>query len=261
MVALVTGASSGIGRDMTIELARKKYDVIIVARRKEELEKLKKEVEEKYKVKVDVRVLDLTDREGCIKLHDEVLKKYGSIDVLINNAGFGACGKFTETDMKKEIDMIDTNITALHILTKLFMQDMVKVNKGHIMNVASIAGFMPGPLMATYYSTKAYVVRLTQALRQELFMRRSKVKICALCPGPVNTNFFNVADVKFHIWKENSKFVAKYGIAMMLANRNIIFPSIAMFIFRLFAKILPDQFMAFFCYFMQRKKLKEEKAK
>ncbi len=148
--------------------------------------------------------------------------------------------------MQKELNMIDTNITALHILTKLFMQDMVKVNKGHIMNVASIAGFMPGPLMATYYSTKAYVVRLTQALRQELFMRRSKVKICALCPGPVNTNFFNVADVKFFIWKENSKFVAKYGIAMMLANRNIIFPSIAMVIFRLFAKIIPDQFMAFF---------------
>ena len=212
MVALVTGASSGIGRDIAIELAKRKYDIIAIARNEEALIKLKEEVEKTYNVNVEVKAMDLTDRNGCIKLHEDVKVKYGAIDVLINDAGFGTCGEFTKTDLNKEIGMIDTNIVALHILTKLFLQDMVEVNRGHIMNVASIAGFMPGPLMATYYSTKAYVVRLTQSIRQELFMKHSKVKISALCPGPVNTNFNKVADVKFNLAEANSKQVAKYAV-------------------------------------------------
>ena len=163
MIALVTGASSGIGRDIARELAKRKYDIIAVARGREALENLKAELEKDYQVKVDVKEQDLTDREGCKKLHQDIKEKYGTIDVLVNDAGFGTCGKFTETDLEKEIKMIDTNVVALHILTKLFLQDMVKEDKGHILNVASIAGFMPGPLMATYYSTKSYVVRLTQS--------------------------------------------------------------------------------------------------
>lgn len=254
-VALVTGASSGMGRDMARELAKKQYDIIAVARNEGALKELKTELEKKYEITVDIRAMDLIDRDGCRKLHDDVKKKYGIIDVLINDAGFGTCGKFTDTSLDKELGMIDTNIVALHILTKLFMKDMVEVNKGHILNVASIAGFMPGPLMTTYYSTKAYVVRFTQSLRQELIMRGSKVKICALCPGPVATNFNKVADVKFNLLEENSSFVAKYGITMMFANRLIIYPSIFMMIFRIFAKILPDQVMAFICYFMQRRKI------
>jgi len=178
MIALVTGASSGIGRDIAKELAKKGYDIIAVARNKEALENLKKEIDN---VKVDIQILDVTNREGCIQLHDEMIKKYGFVDIVVNNAGFGTCGKFVDTDLNKEIKMIDTNITALHMLTKLFLIDMVKEDKGYIMNVASIAGFMPGPLMATYYSSKAYVVRLTQSIRQELFMMKSHVKISALC--------------------------------------------------------------------------------
>src|SRR5574344_1944645 len=222
MIALVTGAYSGIGRDMARELAKKGYDIIAVARDEGHLKEIKDEIEKEYKVKVDVRSMDLIDRDGCRKLHNDVKEKYGVIDVLINDAGFGTCGKFTDTDLDKELGMIDTNIVALHILTKLFLQDMVKINKGHILNVASIAGFMPGPLMATYYSTKAYVVRLTQALREELFMMHSKVKIMALCPGPVKTNFNKVADVKFNWLEANSKWVAKYGIIMMFCNRIIV---------------------------------------
>lgn len=185
MIALVTGASSGIGRDIARELAKRKYNIIAVARNEDALKDVKKELEEMYKVEVDIRAMDLIDRDGCRKLHKDIKEKYGAIDVLINDAGFGTCGKFTDTDLEKELGMIDTNIVALHILTKLFLQDMVKVNRGHILNVASIAGFMPGPLMATYYSTKSYVVRLTQSIRHELFMQGSKVKISALCPGPV----------------------------------------------------------------------------
>ncbi len=255
MIALVTGASSGIGRDIARELAKKKYNIIAVARGKEALENLKKELEEQYKVNVDVRAMDLIDREGCKKLHNEIKEKYGTIDILINDAGFGTCGKFTETDLDKELGMIDTNIVALHILTKLFLQDMVKADKGHILNVASIAGFMPGPLMATYYSTKAYVVRLTQSIRHELFKQKSKVKISALCPGPVATNFNKVADVKFNLAEADSEYVAKYAVRLMFRNRTLIFPNFFIWLGRIFAKLLPDQISAFFCYYAQRRKI------
>lgn len=255
MIALVTGASSGIGRDIARELAKRKYNIIAVARGKEALENLKKELEEEYKINVDVRAMDLIDREGCKKLHNEVKEKYGTIDILVNDAGFGTCGKFTETDLDKELGMIDTNIVALHILTKLFLQDMVKADKGHILNVASIAGFMPGPLMATYYSTKSYVVRLTQGIRHELFKQKSKVKISALCPGPVATNFNKVADVKFNLAEEDSEYVAKYAVRLMFRNRTLIFPNFFIWLGRVFAKLLPDQISAFFCYYAQRRKI------
>lgn len=255
MIALVTGASSGIGRDIAIELAKRKYDIIAVARNEKALNDLKSDVEKEYNINVDVSPMDLVDRDGCVQLHKEVKEKYGCVDVLVNDAGFGACGDFTETDLDKELGMIDTNIVALHILTKLFLKDMVEENKGHIMNVASIAGFMPGPLMATYYSTKAYVVRLTQSIRQELFMKHSKVKICALCPGPVNTNFNKVADVKFNLVEANSKQVARYAVRKMFANKILIFPSLTMWLGRLLFKIMPDQISAFFCYFAQKRKI------
>lgn len=255
MIALITGASSGIGRDIARELAKKNYNIIAVARNKEALRALKKELEEKYKINVDVYAMDLIDRDGCRKLHENITDKYGTIDILVNDAGFGTCGKFTDTELEKELGMIDTNIVALHILTKLFLKDMVKVDKGHILNVASIAGFMPGPLMATYYSTKAYVVRLTQSIRQELFMQGSKVKISALCPGPVKTNFNKVADVKFNLHEADSEFVAKYAVKLMLRNRTLIFPNLFIWIGRVLAKILPDQISAFFCYFAQQRKI------
>ena len=255
MVALVTGASSGIGRDIARELAKRKYNIIAVARNEEALNKLKKELEEMYKINVDIKAMDLADTYRCRNLYEDVKEKYGTIDVLVNDAGFGTCGNFIDTDLNKELSMIDTNITALHILNKLFLQDMVKADKGHILNVASIAGFMPGPLMATYYSTKAYVVRLTQSIRQELFMIHSKVKISALCPGPVKTNFNKVADVKFNLLEANSKKVAKCAVRRMLMNRILIFPSFTIWLGRLLFKILPDQLSAFFCYFVQKRKI------
>lgn len=254
MIALVTGASSGIGKDIARELAKRKYDIIAVARNEDALKDLKSELEKEYNIKVDVRAMDLIDREGCKKLHDDVKSKYGTINILINDAGFGTCGKFTETDLNKELGMIDTNIVALHILTKLFLKDMVEVNSGHILNVASIAGFMPGPLMATYYSTKSYVVRLTQSIRHELFMQGSKVKISALCPGPVKTNFNKVADVKFNLSEADSKFVAKYAIKLMFMNRTLIFPSFTIWFGRLLAKIFPDQFSAFSVILLRKEK-------
>ena len=255
MIALITGASSGIGRDMAKILAKKKYDVILVARSKDKLESLKKEIEEEYETKAYVMSHDVSIEEECHKLYEEVKEKFGNIQVLINNAGFGLCGSFVQTDLDTEVNMIKTNITGLHILTKLFLKDMVEANEGHILNVASIAGFMPGPLMATYYSTKAYVVRFTQAIRQELFMKHSKVKITALCPGPVKTNFNKVAEVNFGPIGQSSHWIAKVGVNGMFHNRILVFGSFFVWLARFWAKILPDQLMAFFTYFVQQPKV------
>ena len=189
MRALITGASSGIGRDIAKELSQKGYDLILVARN---LEKLN-EVKEKLETNIVTVSMDISNPENCKQLYE----KYKDIDILVNNAGFGDCGYFDKTNLEKELQMINTNIVAYHVLTKLYLKDMKAKNSGKILNVASIAGFMPGPLMATYYSTKAYVVRLSEAIREELKKESSKVQISILCPGPVDTNFNKVADVQF----------------------------------------------------------------
>ena len=150
MIALITGASNGIGKDFAKELSKRGYDLILVARSKDKLEELKKEL----KTHIEIEIMDLSIKENVYKLYE---KYQGKIDLLINNAGFGAFGKFSETTLENELNMIDLNITAYHILTKLFLQDFVKKDNGTILNVASSAAFEPGPLMATYYATKSYV--------------------------------------------------------------------------------------------------------
>ncbi len=231
MRALITGASSGIGRDMARYLSYLGYDLIIVARRVEPLEELKKEL----KTNVQVEICDVSKKENCVELFD----KYKDIDLLINNAGFGVFGNFSETELDKEINLINTNITGLHILTKLYVTEMEKRNSGKILNVASLAGFMPGPLMATYYASKNYVVALSRAINKELKKKNSKVKISILCPGPVNTNFNNVAGVSFGIKPLSSEYVAKYGIDKMLKNKEIIIPGFLTKCTRFFAKVMP----------------------
>ncbi len=248
MKALVTGASSGIGRDIARYLSGLNYDIIAVARDGVALSKLKEEL----KTNVETISIDLADVEACKQLYKLVKNK--NIDILVNNAGFGDFGEFTNTDLDKELNMIDVNVKAVHILTKLFLQDMVKRNSGYILNVASIAGFMPGPLMATYYSTKAYIVRLTQSLYTELKKKKSKVRVSVLCPGPVNTNFNKVANVHFNLKGQTSKSVAKYAIDKMLKGKLIILPGIKIKIARFLAKISPEKLVARICMMMQEKK-------
>lgn len=247
MKVLITGASSGIGRDMARVCYKEGYEIVAVARNEEKLKELKDEMGRNVKIVA----MDLAIEENCKKLYEQ----NQDIDILINNAGFGTCGEFTKTDLDKEIRMVDTNIIALHILTKLFLQDMVKEDKGHIMNVSSIAGFMPGPLMATYYSTKAYVVRLTQSIQKELKMKKSKVRLSVLCPGPVKTNFQKVADVKFNMPETKSSDVARVAVRKMLKGKKIIFTQFHISFTRILAKILPDSFMSFCCYFVQKRKV------
>ena len=246
MRALVTGASSGIGRDIAIELSHKGYDLVLVARDENKL----LEVKEKIKTNAEIICMDLSIEENCKKLHDMAK----NIDLLVNNAGFGVFGEFTNTDLNKELNLIKTNIVAVHILTKLYLQDMEKINSGHILNVASISGFLPGPLMATYYSSKSYVVRLSQSIKEELKRKKSNVKISVLCPGPVQTNFNNVADVKFNIHSLKSDYVAIYTVNKLLKNKFLIIPGLSIKMIKIFSKIVPDSIISKFVFKMQQRK-------
>ena len=258
MISLITGASSGIGRDMAFEFADRGYDLILVARSFDRLKEVKNEIIKKYdKCNVLIMKCDVSNVESVKNLYNNIQKEFGNIDVLVNNAGFGDCGKFYETDLEKDISMINTNILGLHVLTKLFLRDMVKVNKGYILNIASIAGFMPGPLMATYYSTKAYVVRLTRAIAKELKSVNSKVRIAAFCPGPVNTDFDKNANVTFSLKGQSSSDVAKIGVnGLFKSNKVVYFSSILIRIIACLAKIMPESFMANQAYRTQKRKLR-----
>lgn len=194
---------------------------------------------------------DLSIEENCIELHNRVK----DVNILINNAGFGDCGNFTKTNLEKDIKMIKTNITAYHILTKLYLIDMKKKDSGKILNVASIAGFMPGPLMATYYATKAYIVRLSEAIREELKKEKSNVKISILCPGPVDTNFNKVANVKFHMREANSQNVADYAIKKMEKGKFYIVPGFDVKLAKIGAKIAPSTFISKITYMIQKRKI------
>lgn len=250
MIALVTGASSGIGKDMAIYLSQLGYDILAIGRDKSKLDELKNEI----KTNLHIEVVDLSKQEDVILLHEKVKKEYGEIDVLINCAGFGTFGKFTKTKLETELSMIETNISAVHILMKLFLQDMKEVDHGYILNVASVAGFMPGPLMSTYYATKAYVVRLTQAVYTELKKEKSHVVVSCLCPGPVNTNFNHVANVHFNVSAKESKDVAKYGIDKMFKRKLIMIPGLEIKILRFLAKISPEKLVSSISYHVQVKK-------
>ena len=252
MKVVLTGASSGIGKDMVKILNKKGYDLVLVARDEEKLNNVKKELEEeKIGNKIEIIAMDLSEEANCKKLCEQIK----DIDILINNAGFGDCGDFTKTDLEKEIKMIKTNIIAYHILMKEYLKEMKKRGSGKILNVASIAGFMPGPLMATYYATKAYVVRLSEAVREELKREKSKVKISILCPGPVATNFNNVANVKFKLREANSFDVAKYAIKKMEKGKFYIVPGLDVKIGKLGAKIFPTNLVAKVSYMVQKRKI------
>jgi len=241
---LVTGASSGIGYDICIELTRRGISVVAVGRNISGLEALKKETG------CEIISLDLSDKENCIALYNKVR----DVDILINNAGFGDVGYFTETDLEKELKMIDTNISAVHILLKLYLKDMAEKNFGYILNTASIASFLTGPYMATYYSTKAYVLRLTRAVSYELKEQNKNVYVGALCPGPVATGFDKAAGVTSSLKGISSEFVAKYAVKQMLNNKKTIIPTMGVKFGCLAGKILPDRVMCYFTYRSQLKK-------
>lgn len=248
MKALITGASSGIGKDIALNLSDRGYDLILVSKSNKNIEELTKKLKTKY----TVISTDLSNREEVIKLYNDI--KDQDIDILINNAGFGVYGDFIDTSLDKELNMIDLNICAVHILTKLFLKDFNKKNKGYILNVSSSAAFQPGPLMASYYASKAYVLRLTTAIHRELKVNNSNVVVSVLCPGPVNTNFNKNAGVKFNIKSIESKDVADYAIKKMFKKKLIIVPSFYMKVGVFMSRFLPTKVLSMITYNIQNKK-------
>lgn len=248
MKVLITGASSGIGKDMAYYFAKLNYDLILVARRKELMEQIKKDVN----VNVKIIQMDLTDKNNCFKLYD--LVKDDNIDILVNNAGFGLFGMFYKTDLDRELEMINLNITATHILTKLFLKDFVKRDYGYILNVCSSAGFMAGPRLNTYYATKNYSLKLTMAIYEELKHMKSKVHISALCPGPVNTEFNKVANGVFNLKEANSNYVAKYAINKMFKNKLLIIPQLKIKLGIFALRFLPYKLQLWITYHIQKRK-------
>jgi uncharacterized protein len=191
---LITGASSGIGLNFSHKFAGSGHDVILVARSEEKLLALSHEIMNKYGVKAHVFISDLSKPLASKKLYGEIKAQGIRVDILINNAGFGLFGEFEETELSKELDMIQVNITALTELSKYFGKEMVSWKNGRILNVASTAAFQPGPLMAVYYATKAYVLSFSEALANE--WAKHGVKVTALCPGATETGFSDAAELQ-----------------------------------------------------------------
>ena len=248
MKALITGASSGIGRDMARELARRGYDLILTARRQDRLEALKGELN------AAVRILpfDLSKKEDCLALYEAVRDE--DIEILVNNAGLGVYGSFDETDLDRELSMLSVNITAPHILTKLFLRDFMAKNRGYILNVSSVAAFQPGPLLAGYYASKAYVQNLTEAVYEELRRAHSAVSVSTLCPGPVRTEFDTTAGVHFSMEGLTSGFVARYARKHMFLRRLVIIPGLPLRAVRLFGRFVPRKLLLRMVYRIQRRK-------
>ncbi len=255
MKALITGASSGMGKEFARYLAELGYDLIIAARRTDKLNELKEELSN-----VDVRVItiDLSNEQDAYDLYRHLTFDGEEIDFLINNAGFGAYGRFTEVDLEREIQLIHTNVSSLHILTKLYLNDMVKRGSGHILNVGSMAGFCAGPTFSSYYASKNYVVRLTQAIHEELRRDGSKVTISALCPGPVDTGFNDVANVKFSVKGLDAKMVARYAVDRALKGKMLIIPGFTMKVVKVMEHFLSEKRLTRLSYNVQSKKYGKE---
>ena len=248
MKALITGATSGIGRDMAVLLAKQGIDLIIASRDTKKMKQLAK----RLPVNVKIVTVDLSKAEDCYYLYHET--KSENIDILINNAGFGAFGPSWEVPLETELNMIDLNIRAVHILTKLFLADFRARDDGYILNVASSAGFLAGPLMSTYYATKSYVLRFTEALHEELRRSGSNVKISALCPGHVETGFDKRANVNHSIGGLTSRKVAKIGLNGMFRGDVVILPGLLMKLTYFGEKFLTEPLMLRAAYTAQSKK-------
>ncbi len=225
--ALITGGSVGIGFELAQLFAADGYDLILVARRQDRLESAAILIEGKYRIKPVTIALDLTDAASPQQLLDSVNALGIEIEFLVNNAGFGLGGQFSETSLDRELQMIQLNVTSLVHLTKLFMQPMIKRKHGRIMNVASTAAFQPGPLMSIYYATKAFVLSFSQAIDEEL--RNTGVSVTCLCPGPVHTEFAATAGLhETRLFTQASiagaEDVARYGYRAMMKGKRIAIP-------------------------------------
>lgn len=223
--ALITGASGGIGYEIAKIAASNNINLVLVSRNKDKLDQIRKDLKEKYQVKIWIFAHDLSNTDTLPELVDEIDNLGLEINILINNAGLGDYGKYTETSPGKEMEMLNLNILALSYLTKVFYRRMVHAGNGRILNLSSIAGFMPGPYMSVYYATKAYVQSFTEALAEEA--RGTGVTLTALCPGPTESNFFanasvtKISRIKMLMSYPTAEEVAKYGFKAMMKGKTV----------------------------------------
>ena len=240
--ALITGASNGIGLELAKVHASKGGNLVLVARNKSKLDELKKDLENQYKISVYTIGKDLSLPNAAQEIYDETKRQNIQVDDLINNAGFGDFGMFAETDWDKELQMINLNITTLTLFTKLYLQDMVKRRCGRIMNVASTAAFQPGPTMAVYCATKAYVLSFTEAISNEVSDKG--ITITALCPGATETGFKAAGGMdESELFKgkklPTAKEVAEYGYASMLKGKKLAIHGIVNYIMSNSIRFIP----------------------
>ena len=247
---LITGASSGIGREFAKVFDSYGCELIITARRTDRLQELADSLSGTPRIISG----DICGAEGARELYE--MTKDENIDILINNAGFGVWGDFSETSCDREVEMIRLNVETTHVLFKLFLEDFKKRDSGKILNVASMAGFAPGPYMAAYYASKAYVLRLTQSVAHELKEAHSAVTVSALCPGPVDTEFNDVAGVHFATPSLSSDYVAKYAVTNLVKGKTVIIPGAGMKYMAAISKITPDKAAAAVTAQVQKRKMK-----
>ncbi len=248
--AVITGASSGIGAEFARQLSARGYELMLVARREDRLRQLSAGLT----TTCEIFPADLSKKSECLRLVKELQGR--RIDLFINNAGFGDCGMFLDTDLDRELEMISVNVRALHILTKQVARILCKQGHGALLNVGSCAGLMPaGPYMATYYATKAYVVSLTSAVAEELRRKNSAVYVGCLCPGPVNTEFNSVANVKFALRGITPEFCVRCALQGIRKHKTIIVPGRAVALGMTVGRFLPRPLYIKIAALQQKKKL------
>jgi len=234
---LITGASSGLGTEFARQSAALGQNLILTARRNDRLEELKTELNALYPIQIEVIPADLANKNEVQRLISELKQKELFVETLINNAGFGAFGKFDLISAERMEEMIQVNITSLSLLTHALSTQMKQHKRGNILNVASIAGYLAGPYMAEYYASKAYVLSLTEALHEELI--HDNIHVTALCPGPTKTEFFAAAGTKSSIFQNflmmDAKGVCRIGLSSLAKNKAI---AIAGFSNQMFVGIL-----------------------
>ncbi|MBP3718408.1 MAG: SDR family NAD(P)-dependent oxidoreductase [Eubacterium sp.] len=251
--ALVTGASSGLGFEFAKQLSERGYKLILVARRRERLEQVQKAIRTQSII-IDA---DLSKRDECVRVITETIDL--NIDVFINNAGLGDCGRFYETDANKDLQIIDVNVTGMHLLLKMMLQKLKssKATGGYILNVASSAGLFPaGPYMATYYASKAYVSSITQAIARELKEEGSDIYVGCLCPGPVDTEFNEVANVEFALRGISADDCVTYALKQMFNKRKVVIvPTLRMKLAVWGTRLLPREQVVAMTAGQQKKKI------
>lgn len=226
---LITGASSGIGYELSKIFSRNGYNLVLVSRNRQKLEVIAKEMEKQHDIQAKVIQKDLSKSSASQELYNDIVADGIDIDVLVNNAGFGINGKFTEFSTEKHMELIQLNITSLTMLCNLFGTDMVKRRSGKILNVASTAAFQAGPLMSTYYASKAYVLLLSEGLNNEL--AQDGVHVSVLCPGPTDTEFAVQADMESSKigkvpWMMSAAKVAEICFSGLMRGKKIIIPGL-----------------------------------